>query len=507
MSNAGTMVAAVMLGAGLGVAWAADALPTGASLAWTSMDPVVVKARGLVEAGAFTEAESVLATAGEPAGAEARQARAEMVESIRRTRLEFSLTLDRLVESLRKSIPDVTAADIERWRAEGNVRFREIDGKVCYFRREPSSLLRFSDEAKRRRDEHAAKSAGSASAEPTAQQKLHAHLVQAIADAKSSGKTEIAPVRHRVTYSLTVLPNRPGAKAGSLVRCWLPFPQTYRQQKSAKLIRTVPAEHKLADSAVQGESVSGPRQRTVYFEQKIDDPAKPIRFEEEFEYVSFAYYPALKDDLATAQIPAKIKAEYLPERPPHIVFTPELRAAVAAAVDNETNPLAKARRIFHYLSEHVRWRPEVEYAIVPNISDMGLKARRGDCGVQSMLFITMCRIAGVPARWQSGWESKPDDSNMHDWSEFYVEPWGWLPCDASYGVQKSDDPEVRDYYLGHQDAYRMIVNLDYGWSLVPPKPSLRSEPADFQRGEVEIDGRNLYFEEWTYDMNFDVKAE
>ena len=47
--------------------------------------------------------------------------------------------------------------------------------------------------------------------------------------------------------------------------------------------------------------------------------------------------------------------------------------------------------------------------------------------MQAMLFITMCRCAGVPARWQSGWETKPVGSSQHDWAEFYVEPWGWLP--------------------------------------------------------------------------------
>jgi len=123
--------------------------------------------------------------------------------------------------------------------------------------------------------------------------------------------------------------------------------------------------------------------------------------------------------------------------------------------------------------------------------------------VQGTLFITMCRAAGIPARWQSGWETKPVNWNMHDWAEFYVEPWGWLPCDPSYGVQKSVDPAVRDFYFGHQDSYRMIVNLDYGCPLVPAKKSLRSEPADFQRGEVELDGRNLYFDQWDYNFKFE----
>ena len=75
-------------------------------------------------------------------------------------------------------------------------------------------------------------------------------------------------------------------------------------------------------------------------------------------------------------------------------------------------------------------------------------------------------------------------------------PWGWLPTDASYGLQKSSDPEVAEFFCGHQDSYRMIINLDWGRELVPPKGSFRSEPADFQRGEVEVGGQNLYYDEW-----------
>jgi hypothetical protein len=67
-------------------------------------------------------------------------------------------------------------------------------------------------------------------------------------------------------------------------------------------------------------------------------------------------------------------------------------------------------------------------------------------------------------------------------------------------VQESDDPRIADFYCGHQDSYRAIFNLDWGRDLFPPTASLRSEPADFQRGEVEVDGRNLYFGEWDYAM-------
>jgi transglutaminase-like putative cysteine protease len=497
-------MAATLFGMGSASIQAAAMPGTGASLTWTSDDSVVVQARGLIEAGELAKAESLLASAGPGDNSESVRAREETVETIRRIRRDFDLTLDGLVAKLKRSIPDVTAEDVERWRRDGLVQFREFDGRICYFRREPGSILRFCDEAKRRRDEHAAKTPEPAPSRPTPTERLHAHLRQVIDTAKESGKTDVVPIRHRITYKLTVRPERPGARAGSLVRCWLPFPQEHRRQQAVKLIRTSPAEHIISPSAIDGSYIGGAPHRTVYMEQKIGDPAKPVIFEEEFEYVSFAYYPDISDDRAKAGA-GSVDPLYLAERPPHIVFTPELKELAHRIVGDEKNPLAQARRIFYYISEEIPWCPEMEYAIIPSFTKKVLATGTGDCGVQSTLFITMCRYLGIPARWQSGWETKPGAWNMHDWTEFYVQPWGWLPADPSYGLQKSDDPQIREFYFGHQDAYRLIVNLDYGAPLHPPKQSLRSEPADFQRGEVELDGRNLYFDDWTYEITFDWK--
>jgi len=456
--------------------------PTGASLAWTSDEPAVVAARALILQGKLTEAESKLDDSTEAQ----RQAR----ETIRRIRRDYSLDEAKLLEKLRKSIPDATVEDVHRWRDARQLQFREIDGNVVYFNREPSNFFRFSDDGKRRR-----------AAQPEKGEKpkfvLTDHLKQVIdAAEKNPDVPYVVPVRHRITYTLTVEPNRPGATAGSVVRCWLPYPHEYvGRQTDVKLINTSPSVTTVAPNDAP--------QRTLYFEQPVEDPTKPIVFNAVYEYTSRAYYEQL--DAAKAEpLPDNWHGEYLSERPPHIAFTPELRATVKEIVGEESNPLQKVRKIYHWIDANVPWAAEEEYAIVPCLAMHGFNNKRGDCGVVSMLFITMCRIAGVPARWQSGWETKPVDWNMHDWAEVYVEPWGWLPCDVSYGLQKSDDPRVREFYIGHQDSYRMIVNTDYGRDLVPPKHSLRSEPADFQRGEVEIDGRNLYFDEWDYEFKFDV---
>lgn len=462
--------------------------PTGASVAFTSTDPVIVRSRDLMENGQFAKALELLdqEQTSDPRAAD------ELRDVIARTRSAYTTDAHRMLAKIRNSIPDVTADDIERWRKAGELDYRTIDGKVFYFNREPANLFRFCEEAKRRRT-------------PVAEERpawtLEQHLARVIAAARDGGP-EVVPQRHRITFSLTVPNNAPGFKAGALVRAWLPFPQEYRQQGDIKLISTSPTYTLLSPPASGEATKEGAAQRTIYFEKRITDPANSLTFSEVFEYTCSAYYPHL-DDAKAQPLPADYADGDLGERLPHIAFTPTVKDIVARVVGDETNPLIKARRIFHYVSENIAYCAEEEYATIPSLSIKALSTRRGDCGVQGITFITLCRAAGIPARWQTGWETKRIGSDFHDWCEFYVAPWGWLPCDPSYGLQKSEDPAIREFYFGHLDSYRLIVNRDYGRELIPPKQSLRSEPLDFQRGEVEIDGKNLYFNHWSFDMKME----
>jgi hypothetical protein len=120
-----------------------------------------------------------------------------------------------------------------------------------------------------------------------------------------------------------------------------------------------------------------------------------------------------------------------------------------------------------------------------------------------MLFVAMCRVSGIPARWQSGWRTKPHDDDMHDWAEFYVAPWGWLPADPTYGGELKDhpDPVIRDFYLGHQDFYRLssTANTVRRWC----RRSIRCGRSRwiFSVGRWRSMGANLYFRQWDYEMN------
>jgi transglutaminase-like putative cysteine protease len=334
---------------------------------------------------------------------------------------------------------------------------------------------------------------------PTPKKKfdLTAHIEALVELAASTGDDELYPVKHHVRYELAVHEDHPRLTPGAQVRAWLPFPQEYRQQRDVRLIRSDPPHVTIAEN--------GAPHRTIYFEETLADPPRPPRYVVEFEFTTSAFCPKLDPkQVQPYDVEGALYREYTAERLPHIMLTAEVKELAAEIIGDETNPLEKARRIFRWVSQNIPWCSEMEYSIIPSLSQKGLAARRGDCGVQGLVFITLCRAVGVPARWQSGWQTKPNDWNMHDWSEFYVEPWGWLPADASYGVRDHEDPRVRDFLCGNMDPYRLIVNLDYGRELQPPKTSFRSEPNDFQRGEVEIDGHNLYFDEW--DWKFNVTA-
>lgn len=465
------------------------AQPTGASVAFDSHDAIVVRARTLMDAGNFKEAEQLLA-ANPGASAQTARERNELAEIIARSRYEYSLDAEALLVKVRQSIPDATPAEIGLWAAEAKSRFRIIDGKKFFFRREPRNMFLFSTGAIDR--------ATKAGKHPKAETKtaLNDHLAAVIAEAERTGATEVLPVRHTITHTVTIRSNHPALKPGAVVRAWLPFPQEYRQQRDVKLISASPTPKLIAPNGIEGNPITGGAQRTIYFEQVVTNASQPVVFREVVEFTAYAYYPKL-DEAKVQPLPADWNNACLVERPPHIVFTPDIRAEVVRIVGNETNSLAKARKIFRWVSDNIPWCAEDEYCLIPSFAIKGFTSRQGDCGVQNTVFVTMCRIAGIPARWQSGYEIKPgEDWGMHDWAEIYIAPWGWLPADASYGVRKSNDPRVAEFYLGHQDSYRWIVNLDWGRELFPPKKSFRSEPADFQRGEVEVDGKNLYFNEW-----------
>ena len=443
----------------------------------------------LIDAGHFSEARSRIdqALAASGLSASERQALQFQRERMRRILLDFTLSADDVKARVRRQIPDLTDAQFAAWDAAGLFEHMVIDDRTLYFNRSPSNLFRLSPEALARRADHAPLVDGP-------METANAHHRAVIDAALAQHRSSVLPRRVRVTQSLTL--NADAVPAGETVRAWIPYPRALPgQQEQIRYVSSIPDTHVIAPEATL--------QRTVYLE-KPARAGQPTQFSVTYELTLYAQYHAIDPHRVVAATITPELAPWVSQRAPHVVFTDDIRAFSRKVVGGETNPYRIAQKLFAAV-DRIPWAGAREYSTITNISDYALHAGHADCGQQTLLLMTLLRLNGIPARWQSGMVfSDGEYNNLHDWGWLYLAPYGWVPMDVTFGRLDSDDPSVADFYLGGLDAYRIAFNDDYGRALVPAKQHFRSETVDLQRGEAEWSGGNLYFDQWDYDFKAEV---
>lgn len=338
------------------------------------------------------------------------------------------------------------------------------NGEVYYHRLMPDNLLKTR--------------AGYQKREIGAEQKPDRNrelLRENILRAKEEGCSR-AHIRLRVTIRLT---GRGREKCmGKHIRVYLPLPVEYAQVHHYRLCGISPLP----------DQVAGPEypQRTAVFEAEYSGSEC---FSAEFEFDNIMDYQEPDPDAALPDQPSFYTEEFAP----HIRFTPYLRALCAEIVGEEKNPLLKARRIYDYITTHVRYSYVRDYSTFENIPEYTAAAQKGDCGFQALLFITLCRCAGVPARWQSGLYATPYTVSSHDWAQYYVAPFGWLYADCSFGgsAHRQGDEERRRFYGANLDPYRVPQASEFQHGFAVPEGALRFDPYDNQAGEIICEGEAL----------------
>ena len=258
------------------------------------------------------------------------------------------------------------------------------------------------------------------------------------------------------------------------VRVWLPIPKEYAQCRN---VRITALSHE--DGVISPDTAP---QRTVYFEAPAQAD-KPFFVEYTFETHNPYIEPKAEDVLDWQP------TFYTEEYPPHILFTPYLRMLAGEIVGQERNPLLKARKIYDFITTKCTYSYMREYITMPQIPEYMASSMKGDCGVQALLFITLCRICKIPARWQSGIYVKPYDVGSHDWAQFYVEPYGWLFADCSFGgsAYRKGDLQRWNFYFGNLEPYRMPANSEYQHDFRNAPVYPRRDPYDNQTGEAEYE--------------------
>jgi len=442
-----------------------------------------------VDSGQFAAAEATIteATADTTLAAPMRKAFEFQRERMRRILLDFTLTQADVKARIRQQIPDLGDDEFAAWDARGLLEHRTIDGRLLYFQRAPSNLYRLSAQARDRRKEQKPIVDG-----PT--ESANAHHVEVRDAALAQRRSSVAPRRVRVTQSLTVKAD--AVPAGKTIRAWIPYARALPgQQEDLKFISSDPPAHSIAPESTL--------QRTVFLE-KVATTGKPTKFSITYELTIYAQYHVVDADKTVATAITADLAPYVGERPPHILFTQDMRLFSRQIVGDEKNPWRIAQKLYAAVDQ-VPWAGALEYSTISNISDYALHAGHADCGQQTLLLMTLLRLNGIPTRWQSGMIfSDGTYNNLHDWGWLYITPYGWIPMDVTFGRLDSPDPAIAGFYLGGLDAYRIAFNDDYGRDFVPPKKFFRSETVDLQRGEAEWDGGNLYFNQWDYDFTWQM---
>ena len=210
----------------------------------------------------------------------------------------------------------------------------------------------------------------------------------------------------------------------------------------------------------------------------------------EFEYTTKSVFNDISKTEAT--IDEKEYASYLKEEAPHILFTPYLKALSRRITEGIASPSEKARAIYNWITKNVRYSYVREYGTIDNLSEYAASNLKGDCGIQALLFITLCRISGVPARWESGWYATPEGVFCHDWAEFYLPEYGWCFADCSFGGggYRQGKMDRWKYYFGSRDIFRTPINGACCKGL-KGKKHYADDPIDNQRGEIETAKRSL----------------
>jgi transglutaminase-like putative cysteine protease/sugar lactone lactonase YvrE len=158
-------------------------------------------------------------------------------------------------------------------------------------------------------------------------------------------------------------------------------------------------------------------------------------------------------------IPKDIRKQYLADGSRYRTSTPYIQDTVKSIVGDETNPYWIARKIYNFIID------KLHYEMIGgwDVPEVVLKRGSGSCSEYTFAFISLCRAAGLPARYQGSVVVRGDDASIdeafHRWAQIYLPNYGWVPVDANRG--DSDSPVAQAKGIGEL-ANRFLITTQNG---------------------------------------------
>jgi transglutaminase-like putative cysteine protease len=284
-------------------------------------------------------------------------------------------------------------------------------------------------------------------------------------------------------FEFTYLTKIPALPADAkLSRIWIPLPQSDRYQT----IRNIKIEAPFAYTKHHDPEYGN---EYLYLQVLASKVAEPADVRVTFEATRLEHRVPLDTRPVSAQSRATSSDFQRFLQPDRLV---PLQGTITELSAQQTrglqDPLAKARAIYNYVIATMRYdKSGTGWGNGDAI--WACTAKRGNCTDFHSLFIGMMRAAGIPARFEIGFPLPADQHEgavpgYHCWAEFYVEPYGWIPVDASEAWKHADK---KDYFFGAHDDNRVQFTIGRDIRLDPPQ---HGDPLNyFIYPYAELDGK------------------
>ncbi len=311
-------------------------------------------------------------------------------------------------------------------------------------------------------------------------------VLAAVVKPFSASSETNAPVRNfEFTYLTRIPAAPPGAKT---LKIWIPLPQSdpYQAIGGLKIESPFPyAKHR------------DPEYGNEYLYLQV--PAAQVSSLEE---VRMSFEVARQEHRVELDT-HPVRAQSAGVEPPGLqrFLQPDrrvpLQGIIAELSAQETrgiqDPLARARAIYNFVIATMRYdKSGTGWGNGDAI--WACTAKRGNCTDFHSLFIGMMRAAGIPARFEIGFPLPADQHDgaipgYHCWAQFYVQPYGWIPVDASEAWKH---PGKKDYFFGAHDDNRLQFTVGRDIRLDPPQ---QGDPLNyFIYPYAELDGKPFALE-------------
>ncbi len=205
-------------------------------------------------------------------------------------------------------------------------------------------------------------------------------------------------------------------------------------------------------------------QKIAHFAFKDIGPGEGVaavmEVEAEIRAVRWVIDPEMAGSLE--EVPQDLRDTYLVDESKLDMNSPVIQKAVKEAVGDETNAYWVAWKIYRYIQERMFYKLSGGWNVAPTVLTRG----SGSCSEYTFVMVSMCRAAGLPARYQGSVVIRGDDASrddvFHRWVEVYLPNYGWIPVDPSGG--DSDVPADRAKYFGGLSNRFLITTVGGGAS-------------------------------------------